>query len=296
MGQLTRWYGSEALELIGDHPDHPGGGQLSGRHCQVDVEQPGSFSDEAVTQSFDSGTRHLTPDTEGLGPQEPMMDGPQEVAADTKEILNRSVYREKPLHVGSGFEPAHLALPLPGRLVGDFCPIVRVLVRAVDHGRHHGAASRWVTAQLVGDQSSRDTALPFQQLPEESDGRPPIAPRLDEDVNDIAVLVHGPPQILLPPVDLDEELVQMPRVAHAAPAAPQPASVVEPERPTPLPNRLIRHGDPAFGEEIFDISETQAEPVVEPDGVTDDFTGESVSTIAGRLILHRPTLPPEAST
>ena len=192
------------------------------------------------------------------------MDGSQEVAADTKEILNRSVHREKPLHVGSGFEPAHLALPLPGRLVGDFCPIVRVLVRAVDHGWHHGAASRWGTAQLVGDQSSRDTTLPFQQLPEESDGRPPIAPRLDEDVDDVAVLVHGPPQILLPPVELDEELVQMPRVAHAAPAASQPASVVEPERPTPLPNRLIRHGDPAFGEEIFDISETQAEPVSRP--------------------------------
>ena len=29
--QLTRWYGSEALELIGDHLDHPGEGQLSGR-------------------------------------------------------------------------------------------------------------------------------------------------------------------------------------------------------------------------------------------------------------------------
>ena len=29
--ELTRWYGSEALELIGDHLDHPGEGQLSGR-------------------------------------------------------------------------------------------------------------------------------------------------------------------------------------------------------------------------------------------------------------------------
>ena len=47
-----------------------------------------------------------------------MMDGPQEVAADTKEILD--VHREKPLRVGSRFESAHLALPLPGRLVGDF--------------------------------------------------------------------------------------------------------------------------------------------------------------------------------
>ena len=44
------------------------------------------------------------------------MDGPQEVAADTKEILDGSVHREKPLRVGRGCEPAHLTLPLPARL------------------------------------------------------------------------------------------------------------------------------------------------------------------------------------
>jgi hypothetical protein len=30
------------------------------------------------------------------------------------------------------------------------------------------------------------------------------------------------------------------------------------------------HGDAAFGEELFDISDTQAEAIIEPDGVTDD--------------------------
>ncbi len=90
------------------------------------------------------------------------MDGPQEVAADTKEILDWSVHREKPLRVGSRFESAHLTLPLPGRLVGDFRPIVRVLVRAVDHGWHHGAAGCGITAQFVGDQPSRYAPLTFQ--------------------------------------------------------------------------------------------------------------------------------------
>ena len=94
------------------------------------------------------------------------MDGPQEVAADTKEILDGAVHREKPLRVGSRFEPAHLTLPLPGRLVGNFRPVVRVPVRAVNHGRHHGAAGRGVAAEFVGDQSPRDTALSFQQLAE----------------------------------------------------------------------------------------------------------------------------------
>ncbi len=66
------------------------------------------------------------------------------------------------------------------------------------------------------------------------------------------------------PPDLDEQLVQMPGVALAAPAVPQPPCVAEPERPTPLPNGLIRHRDTPFGEEILDISETQAETMSRP--------------------------------
>ena len=138
--------------------------------------------------------------------------------------------------------------------------------------------------------------MAFQQLPEEADGRPPIAPGLHEDVDDIALFVHGPPQILLPPVDLHKALVQISGLAHTASAAPQPPSVVEPERPTPLANCLIRDDHTAFGEEILDISEAQAETVVEPDGMTDDIRGISVSAVARRLARHRTTLPPAAST
>ena len=64
------------------------GGQSARRHCQVDVEQAGSAPDEAMTHSSASDAGHLSPDTAGPCSQEPMMDGPQEVAADTKEILN----------------------------------------------------------------------------------------------------------------------------------------------------------------------------------------------------------------
>ena len=74
----------------------------------------------------------------------------------------------------------------------------------------------------------------------------------------------------------------------AVPALPQPASVVKPKRATPLPNCLIRDDQTAFDEEICDISEAQAETVVEPDGVTDDFRGTSVSAIAeGWLVIGR---------
>jgi hypothetical protein len=58
----------------------------------------------------------------------------------------------------------------------------------------------------------------------------------------------------------------------------------------------VRHADTAFGEEILDISKTEAKTVVEPDGVTDDLRRKPTSTIAGRLAYHPPTLPPAGST
>jgi hypothetical protein len=43
------------------------------------------------------------------------------------------------------------------------------------------------------------------------------------------------------------------------------------EPPTPLPNRLVGHGDAPLSKKIFDIAEAQTETMVEPNGVTDDF-------------------------
>ena len=210
------------------------------------------------------------------------------------DMLDDAVHRGEPLQMGGRRDPSHLPLALTGRLMRDLHSVVFVLPGAVHYGRHHGAVRRRVAAQRVRDQPARLAALSLQQRAEELCGRPPIAPRLHQDVEHVAVLVHGPPQILLPPLDLHEQLVQMPGVALAAPAVPQPPCVVEPERSTPVPNRLMRHGDIPFGEEIFDIPETQAETVVEPDGVTDDLRRKSVSAIAGRLARHRRTLPPAA--
>ena len=78
-------------------------------------------------------------------------------------------------------------------------------------GRHEGAVCRGVTAELVRDQAARGAALAFQQRSEESSGGVSIASRLHEDVDHVAVLVHGAPEILSPALNGDEELVQMPK-------------------------------------------------------------------------------------
>ena len=149
-----------------------------------------------------------------------MVSSPEQVAPNTKEIPYESVHREKPLRMRGGLESAHLSLALPRGLMRDLRSIVLVLPRAVDHGRHRGAVRRRITPELVRDQTARLPAVPFQQLPEETGGRPPVASRLDQNVNHVPVLVHGAPQILSPSLGRHKKLVQKPSVAH--PAAPTP--------------------------------------------------------------------------
>ena len=124
----------------------------------------------------------------------------------------------------------------------------------------------------------------------------PIAPGLDEDVDHIAVLVNGTPQILALALDVHDQFVQVPGVAQASSPAPERPGVRRTECPTPLPNRLVGHGDAPLCQEILGVSEAQTKAVVEPDGVADDQRGKPVSVVAGRIAVHAPTLPATIST
>lgn len=66
-----------------------------------------------------------------------MVDGPQQVAADTKEILNESVRREKTLRVRGGFEPSHLSLALPRRLMRNLRSIASCRLNLTMPSRQH---------------------------------------------------------------------------------------------------------------------------------------------------------------
>ena len=92
-----------------------------------------------------------------------------------------------------------------------------------------------------------------------------------QDVEYIAVLIDRPPQVMTLAVDGDEDFVEEPRIAWPFLAAAQGSSVGAPELETPLPDRLVTDDDATFGEEILGIPEAEAEPMVEPDGVSDDL-------------------------
>ena len=64
--------------------------------------------------------------------------------------------REKALDVSQRLKPAHMAFPLPCRLVGDFGAVTTILHCAVIDGGAGGPVSRLVTAYLVGDEPIED--------------------------------------------------------------------------------------------------------------------------------------------
>jgi hypothetical protein len=131
---------------------------------------------------------------------------------------------------------------------------------------------------------------------EEAFGGTPIATRLDEDVHHVAVLIDGAPEIVLLTLNGYEELIQVPRVAQPTLSPLERAGVPGTELQAPQSDGLVSNHDPPLCQEIFDITEAQAEAVVEPNGVADDLWWESVSAVAGYVVFHRASLPVAGST
>ncbi len=80
-------------------------------------------------------------------------------------------------------------------------------------------------------------------------------------------------------------------VAQAASALFQLVGVVWTKPTAPLPNRFIGNLNSKFCQKIFDVAETEAEPVVQPNGVADDFWWEPMSVIQWFCVLHGRSLP-----
>jgi len=84
----------------------------------------------------------------------------------------------------------------------------------------------------------------------------------------------------------DKDFVDMPGIPQPPLLFLELACVCRPKLLTPLPNRFICDGDPTFGEEFFDFTKAEAEPMVEPDGMADNFRGKTVTLVAGCGLVH----------
>ena len=95
----------------------------------------------------------------------------------------------------------------------DFRSIIRIDMILVVHGWHHHSMRGGIAAKFVGDQPSGLTALAFDETAEEPFRGPLIAATLEKNINDIAVLINGPIEILSLTLYRDKDLIDMPRIA-----------------------------------------------------------------------------------
>ena len=77
----------------------------------------------------------------------------------------------------------------------------------------------------------------------------------------------------------DEEFIEMPGVAESALFPTQSAGVGLSEFLTPVSDRFIGDKDSSLGEQVFYVSKAQGEPMVQPNGATDDFRRKAVASI-----------------
>jgi hypothetical protein len=129
----------------------------------------------------------------------------------------------------------------------------------VSHAAEDTSHSGGVASQFVSNDLQGFGTLATQESSKESLCRTLITMRLDQNVDHVAVLIHGTPEILFLAIDSNKNLIQIPVVAEPSLASLQFPGIAGAEFLTPLPDRLIRHDDSALGEKILDIAEAHVQ-------------------------------------
>src|SRR5215469_6586395 len=143
-------------------------------------------------------------------------------------------------------------------------PIVGILLGLVGNAWQDCSTGRSIALQLIGDDPEWLLALTAQQSAKEPLGCTLIAARLHQNIDDITILIHGTPKILLLPVDSDEEFVQIPAITEAALFLLKTSGIIRSEFRAPLRNGFVRNNDSAFGQKICNITEAQTETMIRP--------------------------------
>jgi hypothetical protein len=134
------------------------------------------------------------------------------------EVLgDGTIGRQELLGVSRRLKPLHAPLPLAGGLVGVFRTVVEIVVLPMlDSGQDFPLRCA-IALELVGDDHPWCVGQALEQLPEEFLGGILVPPTLDKDIEDMAVLIHGPPEVVSLATD---------RMAHQ-PSARQAAQPVD---------------------------------------------------------------------
>src|SRR5262249_29174974 len=158
---------------------------------------------------------------------------------------------EKALRVPWGLESLHPSLALPCWLMGVLRAVVEIPMLTVLDSRQNLALCRSVALQLVGDAHPWHRGEAFEQLPKELLRGLLVPTTLDENVEDIAVLVNRPPEVMSFAMHRDAYLVQVPFIARARTAPTEGICIGLTKLPAPLAARFVGYDHPTDEQQFF---------------------------------------------
>src|SRR3954471_23664954 len=162
----------------------------------------------------------------------------------------------------------------------------------LDAGQDLAFRSR-VATQLVGDDHPRHILQTAQQLAEEALGRAGIASALYQDIEHASFLIDGAPKVMQLAPGPDEDLIHVPLIARTGTAPLEPVGEQPAETQAPLADALVADYDAAGGQDQLDITQAEAEAVIQPDSVLDHLGPKSKATVGlGRSRHSRPAALP----
>jgi len=89
----------------------------------------------------------------------------------------------------------------------------------------------------------------------------------------------GSPKVMQLATYLHEHCIDEQHVAVALIFSSQSPGIVRPELVAPKADCFVADSDASFRQKVFDVAVTQVESMVKPDGIPDDFTGETESFV-----------------
>ncbi len=119
-------------------------------------------------------------------------------------------------------------------------------------------------------EGSGSETVVLQKLAQQLQRRPFVAPRPNQDVEHLTVLVDRPSQIHPTSANRDIHLVQMPLWVRPRTPSSQTSRGRRAKPLYPSPNCLVRHVDTPFSHELLEVAEAQVEPGIHPNRARDD--------------------------
>jgi hypothetical protein len=149
--------------------------------------------------------------------------------------------------------------------------IVQVSALPMFHAWQDLAPCGPVRSEFVGHDYPRHVAQALQQLAKEALGSPLVAPVVDQHIEHVPVLINGSPEIVQFASDADKDLIQEPYVAGLWPATLEGLGIDPSEAQAPFADGLIADHHTSRRKDQFDFTQAEAEAVVEPNRLVDDF-------------------------